>query len=636
MADLIGGLHLVHTEPLRLSNDETGTNDVEFTVSAAGVLSVTPMSGEKVVFGYDVEVGDDLVIDDTLTVTGVSLFTGSAGFGTAALAAVRVLLAAGSASLAPMRLTSGTVLTSPVAGSVEFLTDDYFVTISTGTARKGVVLDNGSRLTSGSIPVATTNGRLADGPAYSAGVLTLSGNLLFNATNTYDIGVLNAAGVVAATSPRNLYLTGSMVVGTRAQVPSPLPALHLVQPAAAQALRFDAYTDTAPFGQFRANGSPTAITKSLTTNVLGGFAAFSHTGAAFAGGPSARILITATQDGDVGRGAYMQFGTAPNGGNVTARWRLTEDGHWWAEANNIYDIGQPTGPSSVPRNVYVGTSLIVNAAGGASTFNTGKLSLDGLLASRNYLAISATDTVGVYASNALVASFTNGTHTFSADLVFPDATYDIGKPSLTRPRDLSISRNALVGGTLGVVGVTTLATSLTGILRADSGVVSVSAGVGARSIFDHFADVANGTTVETDLYSDTLAAGRLAANGEKVTAQYGIVLAGAVSSTQQVRVYFGGTLVFDTGALNIGAATTDYLNVRVMAIRVSSSVVRVFVDSTSNIAALGADAAYTEVTGLTLSSTQVLKITGTAAGIGGASNQITAKEGYVEWLPAAA
>ena len=42
------------------------------------------------------------------------------------------------------------------------------------------------------------------------------------------------------------------------------------------------------------------------------------------------------------------------------------------------------------------------------------------------------------------------------DLLFTDATYDIGKSGATRPRDGFFSRNAVVGGTLGVTGITTL------------------------------------------------------------------------------------------------------------------------------------------------------------------------------------
>lgn len=41
----------------------------------------------------------------------------------------------------------------------------------------------------------------------------------------------------------------------------------------------------------------------------------------------------------------------------------------------------------------------------------------------------------------------------SGNLLFTDATYDIGQSGATRPRDLFLSRNAVVGGTLGVTGV---------------------------------------------------------------------------------------------------------------------------------------------------------------------------------------
>ncbi len=39
------------------------------------------------------------------------------------------------------------------------------------------------------------------------------------------------------------------------------------------------------------------------------------------------------------------------------------------------------------------------------------------------------------------------------DLLFTDATYDIGKSGATRPRDGFFSRNVVIGGTLGVTGV---------------------------------------------------------------------------------------------------------------------------------------------------------------------------------------
>lgn len=50
--------------------------------------------------------------------------------------------------------------------------------------------------------------------------------------------------------------------------------------------------------------------------------------------------------------------------------------------------------------------------------------------------------------------------TLGGNLLFTDATYDIGAAGATRPRDLFLSRNAVVGGTLGVTGAATLSSTL--------------------------------------------------------------------------------------------------------------------------------------------------------------------------------
>lgn len=148
--------------------------------------------------------------------------------------------------------------------------------------------------------------------------------------------------------------------------------------------------------------------------------------------------------------------------------------------------------------------------------------------------------------------------------------------------------------------------------------------------FTYTTDANNGTTAETDLYSSTLATGQLGTNGDIIESQYGGIITSVATSTQQLKVYFGGTVIFDSGALNIGVSTT-YWNIYTTIIRVSSSVVRCSVTLTTSFASLSAYTAYTEVTGLTLSNTQILKITGTAGGVAGGSNQITAKEGYIEY-----
>lgn len=81
----------------------------------------------------------------------------------------RLHLPAGSATAgtAPLKLTSGPLLSAPEAGAIEFITDDLLLTISTGTARKRIVLADSS-LTPGAPVYATTGGRVTTAPSASA------------------------------------------------------------------------------------------------------------------------------------------------------------------------------------------------------------------------------------------------------------------------------------------------------------------------------------------------------------------------------------------------------------------------------------------------------------------------------------
>ena len=113
----------------------------------------------------------------------------------AAPATAYLHLAAGTtaAGTAPLKLTSGVSLAAPEAGAIEFTSDDFFATITTGPTRKGFVLDDGARLTAGRIPAATTNGRLVDGPAPVAdGTYTVGIGSVTNGTITVSKGLITA------------------------------------------------------------------------------------------------------------------------------------------------------------------------------------------------------------------------------------------------------------------------------------------------------------------------------------------------------------------------------------------------------------------------------------------------------------
>lgn len=90
--------------------------------------------------------------------------------------AAQLEIIAGSTSFAPMLLHSGSLLTTPLSGAIEMLSDKMYFTIPTGTARKEFTL-NDAALTSGRVPFATTNGRLTDDSdmTFATDTLTVTG-----------------------------------------------------------------------------------------------------------------------------------------------------------------------------------------------------------------------------------------------------------------------------------------------------------------------------------------------------------------------------------------------------------------------------------------------------------------------------
>jgi len=91
------------------------------------------------------------------------------------------------AGTAPIYLQSGVLLSAPVIGAIEFLTDKLYTTITTGTARKELAMWDAAG-TPGRIPFETTNGRLVD-----------SGNLTYTAATGLQVvaGATTAVPVIA-------------------------------------------------------------------------------------------------------------------------------------------------------------------------------------------------------------------------------------------------------------------------------------------------------------------------------------------------------------------------------------------------------------------------------------------------------
>lgn len=153
-----------------------------------------------------------------------------------------------------------------------------------------------------------------------------------------------------------------------------------------------------------------------------------------------------------------------------------------------------------------------------------------------------------------------------------------------------------------------------------------------RALFAHFADAGNLTTAETDLYSDSVPAGQLAADGDRLAAEYAGTFVGHATATRRLKAYFGGTAVFDTGALAISANAAWVLSLSIW--RKDAATVRYAAGLTTQSAPAAAYTACGELGGLTLANALVLKVTGTAAAAGAASNDVVAKAGAVTYLAA--
>lgn len=195
----------------------------------------------------------------------------------------------------------------------------------------------------------------------------------------------------------------------------------------------------------------------------------------------------------------------------------------------------------------------------------------------------------------------------------------------------------LIKDSAGVLRVSNASTGRGGLLAATLGLwaggSTAKTATAGGVIFDHYADAGNVGTGEDDLVSDSVPASTLGANGDKLTAQYALTFVTSATATRQVRVYFGGTAILDTGALTFSSAGSA--DVYVTIIRESSTVVRCVAEIVVSGLSLQPIATYTRITGLTLSNANTLKITGEAAGVGAATDDVVCRFATVEWKPAA-
>lgn len=171
------------------------------------------------------------------------------------------------------------------------------------------------------------------------------------------------------------------------------------------------------------------------------------------------------------------------------------------------------------------------------------------------------------------------------------------------------------------------------VMHIGSGQVTIRPGESSANakvggcIADFISDAGNTGTSETDLFSKTFAANVLNGDGNKLMGSMGGILMNS-ASTKQLKLYFGGTVIFDSGALTTSAAASWDIRFLIMQ---QGSTAKCSVSFTSSGTSLLATSTYMAVTSLNFGSSLTLKLTGTAAGTGAATDDIVAKVGTVDY-----
>lgn len=150
--------------------------------------------------------------------------TGRVGFAGVTAPNSWAQLSTGSTTVAPLSWSgSNALLTSPVALTEEQASDKRYFTISTGTARKEYTF-NDAALTSGTTPVATTNGRLTDGLILAGSEYTPTLANVTNAASTTS-GIVNYTRVGSY-----VHVQGS--IGATATAPATFTTISITLPIA--------------------------------------------------------------------------------------------------------------------------------------------------------------------------------------------------------------------------------------------------------------------------------------------------------------------------------------------------------------------------------------------------------------------
>jgi hypothetical protein len=171
-------------------------------------------------------------------------------------------------------------------------------------------------------------------------------------------------------------------------------------------------------------------------------------------------------------------------------------------------------------------------------------------------------TVAAASGNTVIGGTTSFGGNIVSNVLFTDATYDIGASGASRPRDLFLSRNLTVGGTLTLAGGVNLNGNVT-IGDASSDTLTINSTITSNLIFtDNTYDIgASGATRPRNLYLAGLLTmgGALSVTGATtltgaLNANGAVTLGDAVGDAVTVNGTVTSNLIFTDNTYDIGAA----------------------------------------------------------------------------------
>lgn len=157
-----------------------------------------------------------------------------------------------------------------------------------------------------------------------------------------------------------------------------------------------------------------------------------------------------------------------------------------------------------------------------------------------------------------------------------------------------------------------------------------------NTIFQEIVDAANNLGGESELYANTIPAGKLSANGDSIKVQYALKMPNN-NNSKTIRVYFGGQAIFES-INTFGDASMlafFYANINLTLIRTGSTTARVIatLDTNDSVTPPSYPGWTTEIDLTTLDFTAINQIVLTGQGV--ANNDIVAKFAKGIFEPAA-